>query len=174
MKDEVFVYKCPSCGGKVDYIDNKWHCSYCNNTYNSLFAANNEIELLYSLNYYTSDLDIDDYSTLIPVYIVKATNGLIYNIPGIKLKKSLNKNKKKKMIYAGITLLAILFVLIMVKHLSNEDVGGSTAVAFFFILAVAIPLFIVILYLYKKRSFELYDNFEYTKYSFGDKRKKIK
>ncbi len=45
MKDEVFVYKCPSCGGKVDYIDNKWHCSYCNNTYNSLFAANNEIEL---------------------------------------------------------------------------------------------------------------------------------
>lgn len=133
-----------------------------------------KITQVYSLNYYTSDLDIDDYSTLIPVYIVKATDGLIYNIPGIKLKKSLNKNKKKKMIYAGITLLAILFVLIMVKHLSNEDVGGSTAVVFFFILAVAIPLFIVILYLYKKRSFELYDNFEYTKYSFGDKRKKIK
>lgn len=39
MDDEVFVYKCPNCGGKVDYIDNKWHCSYCNNSYDALFAT---------------------------------------------------------------------------------------------------------------------------------------
>jgi len=36
--DEVFVYSCPSCGGKVEYINNKWHCKYCNNTYEALFA----------------------------------------------------------------------------------------------------------------------------------------
>jgi DNA-directed RNA polymerase subunit RPC12/RpoP len=45
MNDELFVYKCPSCGGKVDYIDNKWHCNYCNNTYNALFASKKEAKL---------------------------------------------------------------------------------------------------------------------------------
>ena len=39
--DEVFVYNCPSCGGKVEYINNKWHCTYCNNTYDALFAEEN-------------------------------------------------------------------------------------------------------------------------------------
>lgn len=37
MSKNVFVYKCPNCGGNVEYIDNKWHCKYCNNTYNALF-----------------------------------------------------------------------------------------------------------------------------------------
>ena len=36
--DEVFVYSCPSCGGKVEYVNNKWHCTYCNNTYDALFV----------------------------------------------------------------------------------------------------------------------------------------
>ena len=38
--EETFVYKCPSCGGKVSYLkdDHKWHCEYCKNTYESLFA----------------------------------------------------------------------------------------------------------------------------------------
>ena len=39
MQDEVFVYKCPNFGGKVEYIDNKWHCSYCNNAYDALFSS---------------------------------------------------------------------------------------------------------------------------------------
>ena len=38
--EEVFVYKCPNCGGKVEFKDSKWHCSYCNNVYDSLFANN--------------------------------------------------------------------------------------------------------------------------------------
>ena len=39
MKEEVFVYKCPSCGGKVEYDNDKhlWNCTYCNNSYEALF-----------------------------------------------------------------------------------------------------------------------------------------
>ena len=37
--EEVFVYKCPNCGGKVDYDNNRhlWICAYCNNSYEALF-----------------------------------------------------------------------------------------------------------------------------------------
>lgn len=37
---ETFVYKCPSCGGKVNYneITHKWVCEYCGNNYNALFV----------------------------------------------------------------------------------------------------------------------------------------
>ena len=39
MKEELFVYKCPNCGGKVDYDNDKhiWTCAYCGNSYEALF-----------------------------------------------------------------------------------------------------------------------------------------
>lgn len=47
MNDEVFVYKCPSCSGKVNYNegDHKWHCEYCGNSYDALFAIKEQKEL---------------------------------------------------------------------------------------------------------------------------------
>ncbi len=38
--DDTFTYKCPSCGGKVDYneINHKWICEYCGNSYEALFV----------------------------------------------------------------------------------------------------------------------------------------
>ncbi len=38
--EETFLYKCPSCGGKVNYdnINHKWICEYCGNSYETLFA----------------------------------------------------------------------------------------------------------------------------------------
>ncbi len=39
---ETFVYKCPNCGGKTSYIDNKWHCEYCGNQYDALFKTEKE------------------------------------------------------------------------------------------------------------------------------------
>lgn len=41
---ESFVYKCPSCGGKVEYLNDHWFCSYCGGNYSSLFPSN-ELEL---------------------------------------------------------------------------------------------------------------------------------
>ena len=39
MKDEVFVYECPNCGGKANYdkLNHKWICEYCGNSYEALF-----------------------------------------------------------------------------------------------------------------------------------------
>ena len=36
---DTFIYKCPKCGGKVDYdeANHKWICEYCNNSYEALF-----------------------------------------------------------------------------------------------------------------------------------------
>ena len=43
---DTFIYKCPSCGGKVDYNseNHKWKCEYCGNSYESLFNEE-QIEL---------------------------------------------------------------------------------------------------------------------------------
>ena len=45
--DETFVYKCPNCGGKVDYNEDnhKWICKYCGNTYDALFVPKESITL---------------------------------------------------------------------------------------------------------------------------------
>ena len=43
---DTFIYKCPSCGGKVEYnLENhKWKCEYCGNSYETLFNEE-QIEL---------------------------------------------------------------------------------------------------------------------------------
>lgn len=42
---ETFIYKCPNCGGKVNYVNNQWHCDYCGNNYAALFETKEEKEL---------------------------------------------------------------------------------------------------------------------------------
>jgi hypothetical protein len=47
MKDETFVYTCPSCGGKVKFLEDvlKWKCEYCENMYDALFVPKNSVDL---------------------------------------------------------------------------------------------------------------------------------
>ncbi len=47
MAEETFVYSCPSCGGKVTYLEDKlkWKCDYCGNTYDALFVPKINEEL---------------------------------------------------------------------------------------------------------------------------------
>ncbi len=44
---DTYTYNCPNCGGKVEYDNTNyiWKCTYCGNTYKTLFARRKEIEL---------------------------------------------------------------------------------------------------------------------------------
>ena len=133
-----------------------------------------DITQIYSLNYYTSDLDIDDYSTLIPVYIVKTTDGLIYNIPGVKLVKALKKKKKKNIMCTLLLVLVLIFIIYMFTFFNISKDANFLMVFFSFAIAIFLLVHIITFYINKFKSDKTYDNFEYTRYTFGDKRKNIK
>ena len=44
---DTYTYNCPNCGGKVEYDNTNyiWKCTYCGNTYKTLFAKRKEVEL---------------------------------------------------------------------------------------------------------------------------------
>ena len=44
---DTYTYNCPNCGGKVEYDNTNyiWKCTYCGNTYKTLFARRKEVEL---------------------------------------------------------------------------------------------------------------------------------
>jgi hypothetical protein len=135
-----------------------------------------KISDIYSMNYFASNLEIENFTTLVPIYIIKTDNGMIYNIPGVKLNKA-NKVKKEKKIRAIIIGAILLAVYLFVMYIySKSPNGDSIAMMIMFTLVAAVPALILFIYwyvhnYYSKRSFE---NFSYKKYSFGDKRKHLK
>ena len=142
----------------------------------SIKKIKEKISTIYSLNYFSSNLEIENFTTLVPIYIIKTSNGLIYNIPGIKLNKT-NKAKNKKRILA-IILGAILLAsyLFMMNYYSKSPNGDSNEMMLLFSLAVALPALIIFIYWYMHNHYDnrTFDNFDYKKYSFGDKRKRLK
>lgn len=45
MKTEIYVYNCPSCGGKVNFNREKnvWECSYCHKSFETVFAKEEQL-----------------------------------------------------------------------------------------------------------------------------------
>lgn len=128
---------------------------------------------IYTMNYYTSDLDIEPYTTLIPIYIVKTSDGIIYNLPGVKIDKKKIKFGVEHVILIAILIAAMIFLLAITKMINAYKTFSILNVLFF--ITAFIGIYLVIKNgIGNRLPSKTYDNFEFTKYSFGDHRKKIK
>lgn len=145
-------------------------------SYNKI-KTRRRVSKVYSVNYTTSNIEVEDFSTLIPVYVIKSDEGVIYNIPGIKLVKTFKKDKRKKITFAIVGALLVIGAIFLYSVFSDSKNGGSSTLMWFFSLFIVLPIVVIFLHLYYQsvvNSKKSYDNFEYNKYSFNDKRKSIK
>ncbi len=145
------------------------------------------ITQIYSLNYFTYNIDIDSFSTLLPVYIVKTSNGMIYNLPGVPIKKKETFGVKNIAIIISI----IIFCYLMICFLSNVSNYGLNMVSLKLTVYVS-KNFIetaifggiiwgIIFFIVKKLKInkinkinKTYDNFKSEQYYFGNHRKRLK
>lgn len=151
------------------------------------------ITRIYSRNYFTYNIEIEPFSTLIPIYMVKTRDGMIYNLPGVHIVKEEN-TRLKKICKFVLWLLIIYFSIILIIDLLHN---GFTMKFFDYLIdnfkmfvlffgnilidcVVVLGIFILPIYFISlltkrngkfKRSF---DNYESSKYSFRSRRKKIK
>ena len=142
------------------------------------------ISSIYSMNYFPSNIELEPFSTLIPVYIMKTNTGEIYNIPGVQPVKLQNANRKRKIlliIALSIFFLAFSpFLIEIFKSMFMEGDrtrDGKNIMLIFLTVFIFAPLLGIIIYFYNKSSKFIdksYDNFKCKKYSFGNHRKSLK
>ena len=131
--------------------------------------SNIDIVTVYSENYFITDVNLEPFVTLIPVYIMYTENGLIYNIPGVKMEKT-----KKKAKYKGMgNLLLIITALLTVA--SCAIIKGPL-VNLKFILGITFGILLVNIKIKGKNPFKnkTYDNYYVEDIPFSFKRKKLK
>lgn len=125
--------------------------------------SNYDISRVYSENYYITNMQTDDFSALIPIYVIKIKKNVLYNVPGIHI----NKHKKK-----------------IKKTTTNQNIIIAIAfiIGLFFLINSIYPLAIItftivgIILFYTSNSFtnKEYYNFTYHRKLFGAKRKKLR
>ena len=135
------------------------------------------IHKVYSINYFTYNIDADSFSTLIPVYILKTSDGMIYNFPGIKIKNPRKTNIGGMILAVAPFIMMFLIVLIMTYSTVPKKSAAIGELGITFLIPAIVFLGIVVLANISKGvniNSKTYDNFKCVKYSFGSKRKKIK
>lgn len=121
---------------------------------------------IYSENYFVSGIELDSYSTLIPIYIIKTSNGRIYNLPGVEP----NKFKKMKKGNDIVKILCLIVAILLALFATMNRL-------YFLYLFADIAFAIFLLKSFSKSKYlnaKGNDNYSYKRYSFGNNRKKIK
>ncbi len=134
-----------------------------------------EITKIYSENYFVSDINLEDFSTLIPIYILKMNDGRIINVPGVNI----GDDKNIFSLSPGIIKYLFIFLLIMIIPmfriwLINEEVSLNLGPQFYIVWGAIAA---VIVFAFTRKNLHLkrnYDNFNSNKYSYSGNRKKMK
>ncbi len=142
------------------------------------FKMSRSITKIYSKNFFISNLNIDPFTTLIPVYIIKTANGFIYNIPGIKIDVTSERMKFRRRVIGFILFFIILTIFLYnVIHSNNDGLYESSMGDSYLFIAILIPMIFLLGRLYARRpkiKTDRFTNYSYKRYEFGSKRKKIK
>ena len=136
-----------------------------------------DISEIYSENYFINGINYDSFTTLIPVYILKTSQGEIYNFPGINPTKALKLSKKANIGCCISTVVIVLSLILLYKF--------NTSTSFFFsyggfhsltIVALIVGIIVLFANLFKRRDLTIdhHENYDYQKYEFGDHRKNVK
>ena len=126
---------------------------------------NRDITEIYSENYFVSSVELEPFSTLVPVYVIKTSNGRIYNLSGANVRETFDDlNKKQNIKISFLSILLFIFIGLFI----------ITKAVFMFIpmLIIGVILGVVI----KKPNIKETKNYNYSykAYDYGDNRKKIK
>ena len=163
----------------LDEIEKKLEYNVCDY---SRRMTKREINKIYSQNYFITDIDLEPFSTLLPVYILKSSRGIIFNVPGIDPDAEYKNAKKRNelneilsfMFITEIIVVISLFVVSNNNRLSDLDSIENILK----IIAICIPFFLIFLF---PRTFSLriFDNRFYNygskTYTYGKRgRKKVR
>ena len=137
-----------------------------------------DISAVYSENYFIYGINYEPFTTLIPVYIVKTTNGEIYNYPGVNPDRALKiSNSSKIRRYISIPLI-IQFIIYFYKCMTDlsfqDNIGSKGYFLSTVIFVVGLCLFFSSFGKKKQLMRTQHDNYSYNKYDYGDHRKNVK
>lgn len=124
-----------------------------------------DITRIYSENYFVSSVNLEPFSTLVPVYVIRTANGRLYNLAGAKVREVYSNLKKKQTkiicINAGIIALCLLLFF-----------ATKSVYLFIPIIIFAIVLITTIV----KPNIRERKNYNYSHqiYNYGDRRNKMK
>lgn len=124
-----------------------------------------DITRVYSENYFVSSVDLEPFSTLVPVYVIKTSNGRLYNLAGASIKEVYSYLKKKQT-RKIITCIGLLLLFIML-FITTQSVMMAIPIVVDLIILIAI---IVNPNISEKKNY----NYDYKLYNYGDKRNKVK
>lgn len=136
-----------------------------------------DISEIYSENYYIYGVNYETFTTLIPIYIIKTSRGEIYNFPGVMPTKSVKMSKSRIIkLYTSIILIIISLLGIFKVNNEIEIYMKNKSIYYIFValLIVGITLFFRNVSNKKILNYNIQDNYDYTKYEYGDHRKNVK
>lgn len=129
---------------------------------------------VYSENYYITDLNVDSFTTLLPVYIIKYYDGTIRTVPGIKV------NERNEKITNYNSLITVMFVAlfmsspILLFFMGSAIPQAYTPQIFMGFLAVIIIIYFLLTKFKIKKTYSFKtDTYKYKKYTFGKRNNKI-
>ena len=120
-----------------------------------------KITRIYSENYFVSSIKLENYTTLLPVYVLKSINGRIITVPGVnhKIKRKFSLNRIGKL---------IIFVLCFAIILYQDFIK------FKYIIMIIVLIILLSSIIKGKNSNEKKSNYyTYSKYNLGANRKKL-
>ena len=134
-----------------------------------------EISSIYNTNYFVSDFKMENYNTLIPVYMMKTYDGKIYNMPGVVPKKILKKKFRTNIfitiLFIALSVFGFFFANELMKNNTSSGKGPVVMIGILFMALICIGIFL------KRKDYlndRIYDNFHYKKYSNRKNEKSIK
>ncbi len=138
---------------------------YCYNQ----FSKSYDISAVYSENFFLSNLELEPFTTLIPVYVIKTSDNGIYNVPGIHLEEYYKKHKeyqlKRIFEIMGIIVFTILGIYLM-------PISGKISLLLLSLSLICLLLLIIT----PKKNYKAkeYDNYVTQSHDFRATRKKLK
>lgn len=128
-----------------------------------------DIVQVYSENYFVTDVKLEPFATLIPVYIMYTDNGLIYNIPGVKMEKT-----KRKAKYKGLN--NILLLVSALLTIASCFITKGPLVNLKFLFGITFAYLVVNLKIKNNNPFKTktYDNYNVIDIPFSFNRKQLK
>ena len=122
-----------------------------------------EITRIYSENYFVSSIKLENYTTLLPVYVLKSTKGRIITVPGVnhKIKRNFSWNGMGKL---------IIFILCLALFIYSYFIKDTA-----FLMHIVLLILFIYIILKRKNSIEnKFNNYTYSKYNLGANRKRLK
>lgn len=92
---------------------------------------------------FVSNINIEDYTTLVPIYLIKTKDNLIYNFPGVKKTFSIEKKYSFKLLLCILVVIIDLIIIFLLKDIISFSYESLTLLLFMIIVPVVFISYII-------------------------------